>query len=111
MSEEYNVSITAQAQEQLRDIIRYITYTLQAPGTALKMLDSLEKEISSLSVFPNRVALTEEEPWHSQGIHKMPFKNYLVYFWVDEQAKVVHVTGVIYGRRDQRHQLNNMGMF
>lgn len=111
MPEEYKVSITAQAQEQLRDIVSYITYTLQAPGTALKMLDTLEKEISSLSQFPNRVALTEEEPWHSQGIHKMPVKNYLIYFWVDAQAKNVHVTGVIYSRRDQRHQPNNMDMF
>lgn len=111
MPEEYKVSITAQAQEQLRDIVGYITYTLQAPKTALKMLDTLEKEISSLSQFPNRVALTEEDPWRTQGIHKMPIKNYLVYFWVDELDKHVHVTGVIYGRRDQRHQLNNMDMF
>ena len=79
MPEKYTVKITAQAQEQLREIISYISYTLQAPGTAMKMLDNLEKEISSLDQFPNRVPLTEEEPWHSQGVHKLPVKNYLVY--------------------------------
>lgn len=111
MSEKYTVKITAQAHEQLREIVNYINYTLQAPGTAMKMLDLLEKEITSLALFPNRVPLTDEEPWHSQGIHKLPVKNYLVYFWIDEDAKTVQITGVIYGRRDQRHQLFNMDTF
>ena len=87
MPEKYTVKITTQAQEQLKEIIHYINYSLQAPGTAMKMLDTLEKEIASLDQFPNRVPLTAEEPWHSQGIHKLPVKNYLVYFWVDEEAK------------------------
>ena len=108
MPEKYTVNITTQAQEQLKEMISYINCTLQAPGTAMKMLDTLEKEIASLAQFPNRVPLTEEEPWHSQGIHKLPVKNYLIYFWVDEEAKKVQVIGIIYGRRDQRHQLSNL---
>ena len=31
----------------------------------------------------------------------MPVKNHLVYYWVNEEAKRVYVTAVIYGRRDQ----------
>lgn len=108
MPEKYTVKITTQAQEQLKEMISYINYTLQARDTAMKMLDTLEKEIASLAQFPNRVPLTEEEPWHSQGIHKLPVKNYLIYFWVDEEAKKVQVIGIIYGRRDQRHQLSNL---
>lgn len=69
------------------------------------MLDTLEQEIASLSLFPNRVPLTEEDPWHSQGIHKMSVKNYLVYFWVDESTSIVHVIGIIYARRDQRNMV------
>ena len=72
------------------------------------MLDTLEKEILSLSTLPNRVALTEEEPWHSAGIRKLPVKNYLVYFWVNEDQKQVQITAVVYGRRDQRNALQNM---
>lgn len=111
MPETYTVKITSQAQEQLREIVSYIRYTLQSPETAVRMLNTLEEEISSLEYFPNRLPLTEEEPWHSQGVHKLPVKNYLVYFWVDEAEKRVQVIGVIYGRRDQRHQLSNLGMF
>lgn len=110
MPENYAVKITPQAQEQLREIVHYIRFTLQSPGTAVKMLDTLESEIASLAQFPNRMPLTDEEPWRSQGIRKMSVKNYLVYFWVDEAAKKVQIIGVIYGRRDQRHSLSNLNM-
>ena len=106
--EQYEVKITEPAQRQLQEIVRYIAGDLQEKRTALRMLDTLEKEILSLSTLPNRVALTEEEPWHSAEIRKMPVKNYLVYFWVDEEQKKVQITAAVYGRRDQRAALQNM---
>ena len=110
MADEYIVKITAQAQEQMGEIARYIAYNLQAPDTAFRMLDTLEKEIASLSHFPNRIALTEEEPWHSYGIHKIPVKNYLIYFWIDEAVHKVQVTAVVYGKRDQMQQFSQMSL-
>ena len=105
---QYEVKITEPAQRQLQEIVRYIAGDLQEKRTALWMLDTLEKEILSLSTLPNRVALTEEEPWHSAGIRKLSIKNYLVYFWVNEDQKQVQITAVVYGRRDQRNVLQNM---
>ncbi len=78
--EQYEVKITEPAQRQLQEIIRHIAGDLQEKRTAIRMLDTLEKEILSLSTLPNRVALTKEDPWHSAGIRKLPVKNYLVYF-------------------------------
>ena len=108
MDNIYEVKISKQAEHQLKEIFQYISYTLQAPGTAKKMLDLLEKEILSLSSFPNRIPLTQDEPWHSQGVHKMVVKNYLVYFWVDENTQTVHITAVVYDRRDQKQLLAHM---
>ena len=62
--------------------------------------DLLYKEIAELCFMPSRYPLVEEEPWHSKRVHKMPVKNHLVYYWVNEGAKSVYVTAVIYGRRD-----------
>ena len=106
--EQYEVKVTEPAQHQLQEIVRYIAGDLQEKRTALWMLDTLEKEILSLSTLPNRVALTEEEPWHSAGIRKLLVKNYLVYFWVNEEQKQVQITAVVFGRRDQRNVLQNM---
>ena len=106
----YSVKITTQAEEQLQAIVKYIASELKAPKAALRLLDEVESVISSLSQFPRRVALTEEEPWRSLGIHKMPVKNFLVYFWIDEENARVQVTAVIYGMRDQIKLLSQMDM-
>lgn len=71
-------------------------------------MDTLEDAISSLTEFPQRIALTEEEPWHSYGFRKMPVKSFLVYFWVDEDHLKVQVTAVVYGKRDQIRQLSHL---
>lgn len=105
MPDDYTIKVTELAQTQLHEIIHYVAYSLQAPVTAQRLLDTLENAISSLSQMPDRIALTEEEPWHSYGIHKMLVKNFLVYFWVNEAKKAVQITSVIYGRRDQAKQL------
>jgi hypothetical protein len=36
--------------------------------------------------------------------------NFLAYFWIDEPAQIVWVTAVVYGKRDQRQQLQQMEM-
>lgn len=110
MAETYAVKIATQAEEQMQEITHYIASKLKALDAVLNLLDALEDAISSLSEFPQRIALTEEEPWHSYGIRKMPVKNFLVYFWIDEEHLKVQVTAVVYGKRDQVHQLSQMDM-
>lgn len=85
----YIVKITTQAEVHLQEIVKYIASELMAPKSALRLLDEIESSISSLSQFPQRVTLTEEEPWRGIGIQKMPVKNFLVYFWIDEENRKV----------------------
>lgn len=110
MENAYIVKIAKQAQEQMREIACYIAFNLHTSEAAVRLLNVLEAEIASLSRFPNRIVLTEEEPWRSRGIRKMIVKNYLVYFWVDEATRTVHVTAVVYGGRNQIKQLSEMSM-
>jgi len=70
----------------------------------------LKNAILSLSQFLQRVALTDEYPWGSYGIHRLPVKIYLVYFWIDEENYKVQVTAVVYGKREQLWQLSQMDM-
>lgn len=108
MENTYRVKVTEQAEEHLREIVRYIAVQLKAPEAAHHFLDAFEQEMLSLSQFPGRFALVDEEPWHSQGVHKMALKNFLVYFLIDETDKRVQVFAVIYGKRDQGRQLGRI---
>ena len=110
MADTYTVKITTQAQEQIRKITHYIVHELKAPDAALHLLDTLENTFSTLSEFHQRVPLTNEEPWHTNGIHRLPVKNFLVYFWIDENNMKVQITAIIYAKRDQLHQLSQMDM-
>lgn len=107
---DYIVKITSQAEEQIQEIVNYITHELMAPESALHLLDTLEDSFSSLKHFPQRVTLVDEEPWHANGIHRLPVKNFLVYFWIDEDNMTVQITAVIYSKRDQIQQLSQMDM-
>ena len=63
-----------------------------------------------MSVLPKKYPLIEEEPWRSEGVRKIVVKNFLVYYWIDEEYNKVQVTAVIYSKRDQINQLKNMEM-
>lgn len=103
--EHYEAKITPYALRQMQEITQYISTTLQSPTNAKAWLERMKKELASLTSMPARIPLTDEEPWHSKGIHKMVVKNYLVYFWVDAAHLRVWITAVVYGRQSQREQL------
>ena len=63
VNEKYNVYVTTFAREQIKETADYISHALMEPQTARKWLDTMEKEISSLSFMPNRIPFTPEEPW------------------------------------------------
>lgn len=102
---QYEVKLTLQAIGQIEEIVQYISKILLVPETARKWADTLQSEIAMLDSMPSRYPFTEEEPWQTKGIYKMPFKNFLVYYLIDEE---VWITAVIYGRRDQVSVLLDM---
>lgn len=106
----YTVRITRQAREHLRGIKKHIAEELLAPEAAKNTIAAIKQEIKSLDKMPERIKLTEEEPWRSEGIHRMRVKNYYVYFWIDEENSKVQLTSVIYVARDQAGQLVLMQM-
>lgn len=105
---EYKVNVTAQALGQMKAIIRYISEELCAPRAAEHLLGEWKTVISGLSGFPKRNGLVEEEPWRTEGIRRVVVKNFLVYYWVDDENFRVQVTAVIYNKRDQIRQLEKL---
>ena len=106
----YEVKLTPQAIGQIEETVQYISKILLAPENARKWADTLQCEIEKLDSMPSRYPLAEEEPWHTKGVRKMPVKNFLVYYLVDEEIQTVWITAVFYGRRDQVAALLDMSM-
>lgn len=53
---EYEVRITRQALEQMKEIVHYISNDLMAPDAADNLLDKMKADITKLSSFPKKHA-------------------------------------------------------
>lgn len=101
----FEIEISAQADNDLRNVYEYIAYELQSPENASGQLDRLEESILSLDQMPERFRAYEKEPWHSRGLRLMPVDNYCVLYIPDVEKSVVTIIRVMYGGRDIDMQL------
>ena len=100
MTENYKVSYSGDALNDLREIYTYIANELLVPETAAAQVGRIRKEVRSLDFMPARYALVEWEPWHSMGMYQFPVNNFIVYYLVDDEAGTVTVVRIFYGGRD-----------
>ena len=104
----YETSITQQAEEQMREIVWYITVVLSNSSAAEKLINKLQIGILGLGNNPERFPLVEEEPWRSEGVRRILINNYYVYFWIDIENACVHVIGVAFSGKNQTEFLDNL---
>ena len=93
---EYRVLISAPAENDLRDIVRYISAQLLAPMTAAKMMDAIE----GLVDMPQKFPLVTDERLATMGYRKFIVKSYIVFYTIDEKSTVVDIIRIVYARRD-----------
>lgn len=61
----YQITLTPEAQRDLRMICRYIAVNLQSVQNATGQLDRLEENILGLAKMPERFHVYDREPWRS----------------------------------------------
>jgi len=98
--ETYSVNVTESAGMDLYDIVSYITEQFMAETTAEQMVDLIEEKLSSLSTFPERVPLVDDERLRELGYRKLGINNYVAFFSIDRKNKTVNVERVLYMRRE-----------
>lgn len=103
----YDISMTPQAQNDLRSIFEHIALALQSPQNAAGQLDRLEEGIDSLAQMPERFRLYDKGPWRSRNLRIMPVDNYLVFYIPSHEEKIVTIIRVMYGGRDVDRQLKH----
>lgn len=96
----YRVEYSQEALVDIKSIYTYILQILHAPLTARRQVNRIRKEIRDLEAFPTRYVLVEWEPWASMKMHRLPIDNYIVFYFVDEQAMAVKIVRIVYGGRN-----------
>lgn len=81
----YKVTLTEQAEADLRSIFEYIAYKLLSPENAIGQLDRIEETILSLGEDPEKFRRYDREPWKSRNTRIVPVDNYVVFYITDEE--------------------------
>ena len=100
MTEKYKVSFSPAAKEDLKGIYRYIALDLVEPAIAEKQINRIRESIKKLDHFPKKHQTVNWEPWSSMEMRYIPVDNYIVYYLVNEENKMVTIIRIFYGGRD-----------
>ena len=101
----YKVAYLPLALHDLLSIGKYIKEKLHNPQAAEDLAEEIVAKIENLKDFPyaNRIYLPLKKL--KQEYRRMVVKNYLIFYWVDEENKTVTVARVIYSRRPPLEEL------
>lgn len=100
--DDYRITLTKRAREDIIDIGDYITFTLLEPDTSGNFIKGLRNSISQLKFFPYKFPLVQDKVLQKQGIRCMPYKNYYIFYEVVEIMRVVIVLRSGYNQRNWR---------
>lgn len=98
MDNNYQLKFLTLFEEDLNEIVTYITVNLKNPAAAKKLIDDVEKAIYKRLQYP-----LSFEPYHSINPHPYDYyqiqvRNFTVFYVVI--GNVMEVRRIIYSRRD-----------
>lgn len=102
---KYKVITLPLAEEDISDQMDYITFELKSPETAVNMVRGFRKAINSLSLFPQSHELDEDEELAGYGIRKTYYKNYKIYFLIDEREQSVYILRIFHMLIDSKEKI------
>lgn len=95
----YNVLVTDSADQELDEILSYLTIQLQNPSAAMAFVDEVQSVYESLEHMPYMYELAHDARLHLMGYHKVVIKNYIMLYRVDEDLQTVYILHFFYGAR------------
>ena len=96
------------AEDDIINQTDYIAFTLKSPQTALNISIGIRKSIDKLLHNPVRHELDEDEELASIGIRKQYYKNYKIYYFIDEIKQTVYILRVLHMLVDSKSVLLRM---
>ena len=101
----YKIYITESAENDLRDIVGYISFRLDAQTTVMNMMRTIKTALENLKTTALSYPLVRDDRLAAIGYRLISVKNYIVFYIVDEKSKTIDVDRILYGRRDWRNLL------
>lgn len=102
----YHIYITQAAERDLLSAADHIEYVLKNPKAADDLLLEAERQINSLSEFPERFRLSDDPVLHSWGIRFIIINNYLAFYIIDKAQNMIIVVRFLYQKSNWKSILH-----
>ena len=97
---KFRVDITETAKSDIIEAAEYLDYVLKNPQAADNLIEAVEKEIGSLTVFPERYAVLDDSVQSSFNVRFVRVKDYFAFYVIMEDERPVVILRFLHMRRD-----------
>ena len=97
---QYRIEITELAEQDLENAGDYIAYELKNPTAAENTIKGIRTQINSLSSFPERNELDEDEVLAGLGVRNDYYRNYKIYYVIS--ANTIYIVRILHMLVDSR---------
>ena len=97
----YNVRIMEKAEEDLSEIVDYISDTLKNQKAADNLLIEFLQEKENIAENPYMYPLSDNSVLQNEGYHRFLFyKNFIALYLIDDVDNIVSIMRIFYAKRD-----------
>lgn len=99
--DSYDYALTLSAEQDLDEILDYISVKLLNPDAASGFVNALESKIEEICMTPQIGSIVDNDFIKRNDVRLAHVKNYLIYYIVDELKKSIVILRIVLNRRNQ----------
>ena len=96
----YNVIMLPAAEEDYREILRYLDRRFESPQAIRTLNQQVREALENLSETPRMYAFSTDEVLRQRGYRKFLIGNYVALFQIDEPNQVVAIYRIFHGSQN-----------
>ncbi len=101
----YKLDYLPIAKRDMTDIAKYIGVKLQNPDAADRLTEKMIIKAEELKDMPYKYSSYTPIRKLKHEYRKLIVDNYIMFYWVNEDTKIITISRVIYAKRDYDHFL------
>ena len=105
---KYSYRFTEKAEQDLEEILRYISVDLVNPTAAQNLGRKIFEKIDVVRVFPDSGAPIDNEFLADKAVRKLSVDNYVIYYKAHYDEKVISILRIVYAKRNLDEILKTM---
>ncbi len=101
----YTLEYLPVAKRDMTEIAKYISIKLANPAAAVNLADKMVEEAEKLTDMPYKCSMYIPPKPLKFEYRKLLVNNYIMFYYIDEDKKLITIARVIYAKRDFRKLL------